>query len=77
MTDARLDRILEIADTLVLSDGQDNDCASTGEQIAAALLTGHPEWSGYSHILDAIERLGPDWTNLVIDAHRQGYASPA
>lgn len=52
---------MEIAGTLVASNGEDKAGASAGELIAAALLVGRPEWTGYGHILDSIHRLGPQW----------------
>lgn len=63
-------RIIEIAQALLDSGGQDAAGASTGELIAAALVAGHPEWAGYTRddgrvdIFAAIDRLGPEWFEL-------------
>lgn len=45
---------------------------SCGEAIAAALLFNRFEWlpEAYKHPLDAIDRLGPTWLQMVMDYHR-------
>lgn len=58
------DRIVEIADSLVETAGQNAAGASTGERIAAALLINRPEWMGYTlpdgsvDVIAAMDRLG-------------------
>jgi hypothetical protein len=46
---------------------------SCGEQIAAALLFNRLDWlpSAYSHPLDALDRLGPNWLSMVLTYHRE------
>jgi hypothetical protein len=46
---------------------------STGERCAVALLLGRPELGprGYTHPLDQIERLGPEWEAAVRKLHRE------
>lgn len=45
---------------------------STGERIAAALIFNRLDWlpSDYDHILDALDRLGPNWLQMVMDYHQ-------
>lgn len=45
---------------------------STGEQIAVALVLNNPKLlpQGYSHILEAVERLGEDWLRASIAVTR-------
>ena len=53
--------------------GEDNiDVLSCGETIAAALLFNRPDWlpSAYKHPLDAIDRLGQNWLEMVMDYHK-------
>lgn len=46
---------------------------SPGEAIAAALIFNRMEWlpDGYRHPLDAIDRLGSNWMELVLEHHLQ------
>lgn len=48
---------------------------STGEQIAVALVLNKPEMlpRGYSHVLDAVDRLGNDWLAAAIDVRKSRY----
>ncbi|MRI55316.1 hypothetical protein D8770_15285 [Methylobacterium sp. DB1607] len=50
---------------------------SAGEAIAGALLNDRMDWlpSSYSHPIDAIERLGPEWWSAVVVAHQKGWDS--
>lgn len=72
--DDRIEKIIHVANALLASDGRDKAGASTGEQIAGALLAGRPEWagftdtSGYTDVPAMIDRLGEDWLNLVREA---------
>lgn len=74
--DERQQRIISIANALLASDGCDKDGASTGEQIAGAILAGHPEWAGftdsdgYTDVIGMIDRLGHDWFELVRDTRQ-------
>lgn len=72
--DSRIARIISVAKAMHASNGQDKDAASTGEQIAGALLAGHPEWAGYTNqrgytdVIAMVDRLGEDWFALVREA---------
>jgi hypothetical protein len=46
---------------------------STGEVIVAALLFNRMDWlpEEYRHPLDAIDRLGADWLEVMLECHRQ------
>ncbi|MGL4964051.1 MAG: hypothetical protein ACRC67_22665 [Inquilinus sp.] len=48
---------------------------STGERIAVALLLNRLDLlpSGYTHVVEAWDRLGKDWQQLVIDLHNEGW----
>lgn len=64
------ERIVEIANAMLASEGTNAAGASTGERIAGALLAGRPEWAGYTTAGDTdvfamLDRLGPDWCALV------------
>lgn len=69
--DHRIDKIIIVATAMLSSDGHDKAGASTGEQIAGALLAGRPEWAGftdangYTDVPAMIHRLGPEWLELV------------
>jgi hypothetical protein len=69
-----IEKIISVANAMLSSDGRDKAGASTGEQIAGALLAGRPEWagftnaSGYTDVPAMIERLGPEWLELVREA---------
>lgn len=58
----RIERIVERIES-----GENVGVLSCGEQIAAALLFGMSEWlpSAYKNKADAIDRLGPEWTQLI------------
>lgn len=60
-------------DTIVerILNGENVRVLSTGEQIAAAFLFNKPHWlpASYSHPLDAIIRLGADWTEKMLAYH--------
>jgi hypothetical protein len=45
---------------------------STGEAIAIALVLNRPDLlpSSYSHVLEAVDRLGEDWLRAAKIAHR-------
>lgn len=49
--------------------GEAPDCMSCGEQIAAALIFNRMDWlpSAYTHPLDAINRLGENWFQMVME----------
>lgn len=72
--DDRIDKIISVAQAMLASDGRDKAGASTGEQIAGALLAGRTEWagytdaSGYTDVPAMIDRLGLDWLDLVREA---------
>lgn len=75
--DYRVERIVQIADSLAISNGQNAAAASTGERIAAALLLNRTEWSAWSdHCLDCVSRLGAEWLLLITEIHRSGYLPP-
>lgn len=48
---------------------------STGERIAVALLLNRVDLlpSGYTHVVEAWDRLGRDWQQLVVDLHNEGW----
>jgi hypothetical protein len=52
--------------------GERPGCMSCGEQIAAALIFNRPEWLplAYKHPLDAIDRLGENWFQMVMEYHK-------
>ena len=72
--DNRLNKIIGVAKAMLETDGRDKAGASTGEQIAAALLAGRPEWAGYTDatgytdVPAMIDRLGHEWLDLVRSA---------
>ena len=74
--DNRVNRIVSVAKALLATDGQDKDCASTGELIAGALAAGHPEWAGYTDptgytdVPAMLDRLGNEWLDLVRTAQQ-------
>lgn len=45
------------------------------EQIAVALILGRWDWmpAGYHNALDALNRIGPSWTTVVLDVRREGW----
>ncbi|MBO9471634.1 hypothetical protein J7355_16210 [Endozoicomonas sp. G2_2] len=72
--DSRIYRILSVANAMSASRGSDKDCASTGEQIAGAIVAGHHEWAGftdsdgYSDTIAMIGRLGQEWFEIARQA---------
>ena len=56
---------------LIESDEGNLGVLSTGDAIAAALLFNRMDWlpPGYTHPLDAIDRLGANWMGMVIEHH--------
>lgn len=56
-----------------IESGESPGVLSCGEQIAAALLFNRLDWlpPAYSHIVDAIDRLGDNWLQMVIDYRRR------
>lgn len=53
--------------------GEDVSVMSCGEQIAAAFVFNRMDWlpTGYEHPLDALDRLGANWLQMVIEYHRR------
>ena len=58
---------------MIQADEQNIGLLSTGEVIAAALLFNRMDWlpSAYRHPLDAVDRLGPNWLQMVLEHHLQ------
>ena len=73
------ERIIQVAESLLQSNGSDAAGASTSELIAGALLAGHPEWAGYTtdgrtNVFAMIDRLGPEWCDVVRDLYQEFHA---
>ena len=57
---------------MIEADEENIGVLSCGEQIAAALIFNRLDWlpEGYKHPLDAIDRLGSNWLQMVMDYHQ-------
>jgi hypothetical protein len=57
---------------MIEADEENIGVLSCGETIAAALLFNRLDWlpADYKHPLDAIDRLGTNWLEMVIDYHK-------
>lgn len=55
-----------------VTNGENVGALSCGEQIAAAFIFNRMDWlpSAYSHPVDAIDRLGDTWLQMVLDYRR-------
>jgi hypothetical protein len=71
---ARHQRIADLA-RQVDADPSSIGALSTGEACAAALLLGRLDLleAPYTHPLDALERIGPDWEKAVRDLHSKDW----
>jgi hypothetical protein len=58
--------------SMIEADEENIGVLSCGEQIAAALIFNRLERLpfSYEHPLDAIDRLGPTWLEMVMDYHK-------
>jgi hypothetical protein len=67
-----LEEIAKVVRTIA-ADERNIGRLSTGEVIAAALLFNRMDWlpPAYRHPLDAIERLGPNWMEMVLEYHQR------
>lgn len=71
MDQERINRIMEIADALWLSNGKNAAGASTGELAAAAVLCGRLDWAGYNRpdgrvaIYQLYNRISDWWPGLI------------
>lgn len=69
-----LDRVINLA-RAVDKDPEHVGVLSTGERCAVALLHNKPEYlpNGYTHLLEAIDRLETSWVEACIVAHNTGW----
>ena len=74
MSDIR-DRIQRLVRTIA-NDEDGRGVLSTGELIAVALVLNRADWLGSYTILEAIERLGPEWMLAALDVQREHGSDP-
>lgn len=69
------ERIKQMVRMVVKEEGQ-RGVLSTGEQIAVALVLDRKDWlaeTGYRRMLEAVDRLGPEWTAAALRVQRDGW----
>lgn len=67
-------RIKTLVRSLSSQDGRNFGLMSTGEKIAIALVLDRPDLiAHYGTALEAVDRLGPEWTHAALEVQKEGW----